>query len=88
MTNQRRTNRGFRATDEASREARKARGAAEVAKLKAQTRCNHCGVLGHWHRECPRKGEPAAKPVLMAFPTAATGGSEHTWAVLGETAPA
>eukprot|EP00974_Lingulodinium_polyedra_P010069 968067-Lingulodinium_polyedra.AAC.1 len=63
MTNRRRTNRGSRATDdEASREARKARAAAEAAKLKAQTRCNHCCALGHWHRECPREGEPAAKP--------------------------
>ena len=31
-----------------------------IETLKRRTRCANCGELGHWHRECPRKGGKAA----------------------------
>ena len=28
---------------------------AEVEELKLRTKCNRCGNVGHWTRECPKK---------------------------------
>ena len=41
------------------------KGGMDVSQLKAKTRCHICGQLGHWKRECPRRGQAhyATEPI-------------------------
>ena len=34
---------------------------AEVEELKLRTKCNRCGNVGHWARECPQKSSQSHK---------------------------
>ena len=34
---------------------------AEVEELKLRTKCNRCGSVGHWARECPQKSSQGYK---------------------------
>eukprot|EP00971_Amphidinium_carterae_P210293 4172525-Amphidinium_carterae.1 len=35
---------------------------SRLQQIMARTKCNKCGVVGHWHRECPQNRLPSSAP--------------------------
>ena len=41
--------------------------AAQLAQLKAKTRCLICRKLGHWRHECPERGNTRGRDTMMSL---------------------
>ena len=86
------TNMSYKQVQQSKREVRNARGYRPVVsgsgsntmrrdlqQLKAVTKCKSCGETGHWHRECPHKGQQQSQS-SNSKPNANAGqSSSHSW---------
>lgn len=56
--------------------------ASEIVELKRRTRCNHCGLLGHWCQECPHT---ISKPVFQSQNSATGSPTQALFAKLSDS---
>lgn len=95
-----RNNRGFRDFQNRDHSAAKGlgKGKRDLNHLKSITKCRNCGVVGHWHKECPRprndssnashsSGGSQVKTNMWTVPEVTSEVPQDSWVLMDEGSP-